>query len=105
MDMLADIDRAILQEKLRLDREATKEVEARASKVRQAAAEEVRNESDDDEETQAGNMKIEVTHSEVSVAGASTVGMAVRRFRSPVLSPKAKADRRNCGIEPSESAR
>jgi len=92
MDMLADIDRAILQEKLRLDREATKEAEARASKVRQAAAEEVRNESDDDEETQTGNMKIEVTHSEVSVAGASTVGMAVRRFqRSPVLSPKAKA--------------
>lgn len=33
MDMLADIDRAILQEKLRLDREAAKEAQAARARV------------------------------------------------------------------------
>lgn len=89
MDMLADIDRAILQEKLRLDREAAKEAEAARIQAEAEAAEEAL--YLDEETREANGLKIEVTRSEVSVAAAGAAAMAMKRFRSPVLSPKAKA--------------
>eukprot|EP00913_Durusdinium_trenchii_P018082 g16991.t1 len=82
MDMLADIDRAILQEKLRLEREAHKEAEEARARAEAAAQEERRS---------GRRATIKVTQSEVTVATAGTAAVAMKRFRSPVLSPKAKA--------------
>ncbi|CAK9024822.1 unnamed protein product, partial [Durusdinium trenchii] len=90
MDMLADIDRAILQEKLRLEREAHKEAEEARARAEAAAQEEEALLSDEDSPDASG-LRIKVTQSEVTVATAGTAAVAMKRFRSPVLSPKAKA--------------
>ncbi|CAE7648478.1 unnamed protein product [Symbiodinium pilosum] len=83
MDTLADVDRAILKEKLRLERE-----ELEASKALRAQEEEVQQfgEEEEEEESPSANKAPAVT---VSAAGKAAVAM--KRFRAPVVSPKAKA--------------
>ncbi|CAJ1422837.1 unnamed protein product [Effrenium voratum] len=91
MDMLADIDRAILQEKLRLEREEAEEVE----KARAAAAKEeeevARLGSDDEDLLDSPVSEVRTVVSTRSVSAAGAAALAARRFRAPVLSPKAKA--------------
>jgi len=83
MDTLSDVDRAILKEKLRLERE-----EDEASKALQAQEQEVAQFGEEEPEDSPTKRKDAPA---VTVSAAGKAAVAMKRFRAPVVSPKAKA--------------